>query len=322
VHRAISRGLCLARFGQLPRVLNHELARQGSCPGSASGTGLVDNHTVPFTPAHAAAALPFRRTRLVLSAVVIGTLAPDFEYFLRFQPGGKFGHTVLGATFLTLPLALVVLWMFHVFVKGPTASLLPEAVHSRLGNQLDQFPFRGAGRFLLIISSVLVGIATHIFWDSFTHSGSWLPQHSALLQQQIPLPVLGRRSLFRVLQHFSTIAGLTILLVWLTLWYRRTKPSTHLVGGAVSARRKTLTWVALSTVALLGALGRAFSATGIPMHFDSAKLFLGNAVVTGIALLWWELVLYGVLSSLRVFGKNAGAGLKPFRGVTQSLKMP
>ena len=293
----------------------------GGLSGFSLWAGLVDNHSVPFTPAHAAAALPFRGTRLVLSAVVIGTLAPDFEYFLRFQPAGKFGHTVLGAMFLTLPSALVVLWIFHVFVKGPTAGLLPEAVYSRLGSQLDHFPFRGAGRFLLIISSVLVGIATHIFWDSFTHSGSWLVQHSAFLRQEVPLPMLGIRSLFRVLQHLSTIAGLAILLAWITLWYRSTKASSQVVGGAVSARRKTLTWVALSTVALLGALEHAFSATGIPTSFASAKLFLGNAVVTGIALLWWELVLYGFFSSLRGSNKNAKAGLRPFRRVTQTLKL-
>jgi hypothetical protein len=39
---------------------------------------------MPFTLSHAAAALLFRRTRLVLSAVVVGCCAPDFVYFLEF----------------------------------------------------------------------------------------------------------------------------------------------------------------------------------------------------------------------------------------------
>ena len=37
---------------------------------------------MPFTLSHAAAALPFRRTRLIKSALVIGCFAPDFEYFI------------------------------------------------------------------------------------------------------------------------------------------------------------------------------------------------------------------------------------------------
>jgi hypothetical protein len=37
---------------------------------------------VPFTLAHGAAALPFRRFHLVFSALLVGTFAPDFEYLV------------------------------------------------------------------------------------------------------------------------------------------------------------------------------------------------------------------------------------------------
>ena len=37
-----------------------------------------------FTVSHAVIALPFRRSRrLVFSALVVGSMAPDFEYYLR-----------------------------------------------------------------------------------------------------------------------------------------------------------------------------------------------------------------------------------------------
>jgi Domain of unknown function (DUF4184) len=277
---------------------------------------------VPFTPAHAAAALLFRHSRLVLSAVLIGTLAPDFEYLLRFQPEGRFGHTAFGALFLSLPLALMVLWMFHTFVKHPAASLLPEAVQRRLGNQLDAFRFGGAGRFLLILASLSVGIATHILWDSFTHLDSWFPQHWAFLQQFVTLPILGRRALFRILQHFSTIVGLAALSAWFVLWYRDTPPTTRVPDGPVSGRHKTLIVSVLFSVAFLGGLGRGFSVAGIPMSPDSKKMFLGYAVVTAMALLWWELVLYGAWSSVQSVGGKAGAGSKPSRGLMNRFKVP
>jgi hypothetical protein len=254
---------------------------------------------VPFTLAHGAAALPFRRSRLVLSAVLVGTFAPDFEYFLRLAPEGRVGHTLAGALFLTLPAALLMLWIFHAVVKVPTARLLPEGVERRLAIQLGAFRFGGGGRFSLIIGSLLVGIATHILWDSFTHAESWFPKHCAFLQHPLPLPLLGTEPLFRVLQHFSTIAGLAILAAWLARWYRRSQPSTEVSGIGFSPRGKRLMVTALGSVALLAGLGRAFCVTGIPMGPNAYKRFLAYAVVTAVALLWWELVLYGTLSAVR-----------------------
>jgi Domain of unknown function (DUF4184) len=68
---------------------------------------LGHNGGVPFTLAHGAAALPFRRLHLVFSGLLVGTFAPDFEYFLRLSPDDGFGHTLLGTFVLTLPLALL-----------------------------------------------------------------------------------------------------------------------------------------------------------------------------------------------------------------------
>jgi hypothetical protein len=109
---------------------------------------LGHNVGVPFTPAHGAAALPFRRLHLVFSGLLVGTFAPDFEYFLRLSPDGGFGHTVLGTFVLTLPLALLVLWLFHTFVKLPVARLLPDAIQRRLASHLDEFGFGVTGRIL------------------------------------------------------------------------------------------------------------------------------------------------------------------------------
>jgi hypothetical protein len=167
---------------------------------------------VPFTLAHAAAALPFRRLRLVPSALVVGTLAPDFEYFLRLSPAGRFGHTLPGALLFSLPMALVVLWLFHTFVKLPTVKLLPESIQRRLVPHLHQFRFLGVGRSLWIVASVLVGIATHLIWDSFTHSTTWLYHHWSALRQPHRLPIAGQIPLYKILQHGSTSVGLAILL--------------------------------------------------------------------------------------------------------------
>jgi len=99
---------------------------------------------VPFTLSHAAAVLPFRR-RLIPSALVVGALAPDFEYFLRLSPADRFGHTLLGAFMFTLPVALAVLWMFQRLIKVPVVQLMPDALQRRMANHIDAFRF-GPGK--------------------------------------------------------------------------------------------------------------------------------------------------------------------------------
>jgi hypothetical protein len=246
---------------------------------------------VPFTPAHAAAALPFRRSRLVPSALVIGTFAPDFEYLLRFAPRGRFGHTPLGAVVFTLPLALLVLWMFHSFVKQPAAMLLPEAFRRRLPDASDKFRFGGNPRFLLIIFSILVGIATHLLWDSFTHPNTWPYRHWAILSQPFTLPIAGEMPLYKILQHGSTVVGLAIVAAWLLIWYRTTPPST-LLTKPLSSPRKAIVIALMMTIALVGAGLRALA--GMSSRHFGFKHFVAHAVVTALALTWWQLLAYGL----------------------------
>jgi hypothetical protein len=258
---------------------------------------LVHNVKVPFTLAHGAAALPFRRLRLLPSALLIGTFAPDFEYFLRLSPDDGFGHTLLGTFILTLPLALLTLWLFHAFVKLPVARFLPGSVQDRLTNHLHEFPFSGVARFTLIVTSILVGIATHLAWDSFTHPTTWLYKRWVTLREPLHLPIIGLIPCYKVLQHGSTIFGIAALVAWLVMWYRASEPARKARSNAVSSMRKMMVGVVVVTVAFVGAGIRAVAGIGVPIDHVAEKRFLGQLVVTAIALAWWQLVAYGVFSS-------------------------
>jgi len=224
-------------------------------------------------------------------------MAPDFQYFLRFSVTGRFGHTIPGVFIFTLPTALLALWIFHRFVKLPVVRLLPQAIQSRLTAQFGRFRFLGVTRFALIALSVLVGIATHILWDSFTHVNTWLYKHWLLLREPIDVPVLGRLPLYKVLQHGSTVIGLCALLVWLVLWYRRTNPSPIREPLLASSRRIAVVMV-LMALAGLGASIRTLWEHGF-LADGASRRFVGDFVVTSVALIWWELVAYGVFRTLR-----------------------
>jgi Domain of unknown function (DUF4184) len=228
---------------------------------------------------------------------LVGTFAPDFEYFLRLAPDYGFGHTLLGTFVLTLPLALLVLWLFHAFVKLPLARLLPEAIQRRLTNHLDEFRFRGGARFALIVGSILLGIVTHLAWDSFTHPNTWIYHHWPILSRTLHVPIVGLIPFYKLLQHGSTIIGIGVLSAWLAVWYRSSQPSGHALSNPVSPTRKIMIGAIVGTIAVVGAIIRATARIGIPHSHPFEKRFVGLLVVTAIALVWWQLVAYGVLSS-------------------------
>ena len=113
-------------------------ASKGIKPGAIATAPWAIIGRVPFTLAHAAAAYPLRRTRLVLSALIIGTFTPDLEFFLRFAPRGPFSHTPRGLFLFCLPVGFVVYWLFHAVVKEPLAAVLPRAARERV--PADPYP--------------------------------------------------------------------------------------------------------------------------------------------------------------------------------------
>jgi hypothetical protein len=89
---------------------------------------------MPFTLSHPAAAIPFLRTRLVPSALVIGCMVPDFEYFLRFAPEGGFGHSLPGVFVFDLPVAFIALWLFPHMQRSRSIHGCPGACGGGFGS--------------------------------------------------------------------------------------------------------------------------------------------------------------------------------------------
>ncbi len=83
---------------------------------------------MPLTFAHPAAVLPFSRKSKYIhfSALVLGSMAPDFEYFLRGRPIGEIGHTFVGFFLFNLPLVLFIYLIYQRFIQQPIMSHLPE----------------------------------------------------------------------------------------------------------------------------------------------------------------------------------------------------
>ncbi|MCL1920008.1 MAG: DUF4184 family protein [Kiritimatiellaeota bacterium] len=165
---------------------------------------------MPFTFSHPALVLPLAylpRRWVSLTGLVIGSLTPDFEYFLRMRIRSNYSHTADGLFWLDLPLGLLCAFIFHNIVRDPLLGNLPHFLKSRLSplRPLDwNKHFRENG--LAVAASILIGAASHILWDSFTHNHGFPAEMIPSLANRINL--LGMRlPVFRILQHSSTIIG-------------------------------------------------------------------------------------------------------------------
>ena len=89
---------------------------------------------MPFTISHAAVVLPFSRflaRRRLLSAAMIGSMVPDFGWFMPWRPTRFETHSVIGLLTFCLPVGLAVYWIFQRLIKTPLMELLPDGAYAR-----------------------------------------------------------------------------------------------------------------------------------------------------------------------------------------------
>jgi len=237
---------------------------------------------VPFTLAHAVAARPlWRLTRgyLPISALVVGSMAPDFGHFLLLRPHGTLGHSVAGLFVFCLPLSLVVLGLWHAVVKRPLAGLLPHRWAHLAAAAERPFPVRGAagGR---VGAAVILGAMSHLAWDALTHVDGVVVTRLSLLRADLPLAGV---PVYKALQYGCSVAGVAAL-AWMALSWARRQPRVEIALPPRRVRLAGLAFIALFTALTAMASGvRAVAELGT----DQPRVLVVAVVVgsvTGAAL--------------------------------------
>ncbi|HSU13555.1 DUF4184 family protein [Longimicrobium sp.] len=236
---------------------------------------------MPITPAHAAAAWPLHRAwpRLPLAALVIGTFSPDLEYILHLAPRGKFGHSPAGFVVFCLPVTLLVWWAWRALVRPALTPLLPPGLRRAAeapppGRRSDVLP--------LAIFAALLGAATHVLWDGFTHEAGWAVAFFPALMAQ----AFGGLQWYSVFQFASTLVGGVMVMIWIARELRRFPREERRFGPGQRAR--LVRFVAfVSAVTLAGAAANAPFAPTLAMQLGRA--FVGAMLGFGIALVAYAL---------------------------------
>jgi hypothetical protein len=190
---------------------------------------------MPFTLAHPAAVLPFKRfcpRYLTFPALIAGSVSSDASYFFGRLDLGPFAHHPIKGFLFGIPAGLVILAAFYL-LRTPALKMLPP-LYREIFQPLVSHPIgtsdTAADRnvraplwlqvcraALAILLSLTIGVATHIVWDNFTHNHSWMAHHVAFLRT--PLFSFGTRTI-RVVHILSYICSF-LGVFWLCLTYSR-----------------------------------------------------------------------------------------------------
>ncbi|MGZ0711144.1 DUF4184 family protein (plasmid) [Coraliomargarita sp. W4R53] len=265
---------------------------------------------MPFTPSHAIVALPFIRTPLVPAAIAVGAMTPDLPLFVRGLPlhyGITHDLTWLPATIL---LALVLLLVWRCVLRPAARELSPTWLAARFPSEWDRGAVsalaetffvsvtpRGTRRVswrgvALLLISLVVGVASHILWDVFTHEGrGGVDSIPALAEQWGPL--LG----YKWLQHGSSVLGLVILGVWMLLWLRRADVQPNLIRVTPAWLRWG--WLASLPIILITAWMLGLALLG-PLTSDFTVAHLAYRVLPPACALWGlETLLVAIVVQVR-----------------------
>ncbi len=172
-----------------------------------------------FPLAHPAAVLALRRycpRHLSLPALVLGSVAPDAAYLLGPLSADGFSHTVLGSLGFGLPAGLVMVGLFYS-LRSPLVQRFPRRYRDLFRPLCD----RPTPSFFVLVFSVLLGVWSHLLWDSFTHKDGWFVQHLAFLH--LPCFQLDQRQgrVCHVVWYVSSFLGIGWL-YWAYQQWRRT----------------------------------------------------------------------------------------------------
>lgn len=171
---------------------------------------------MPFTFSHPAIVLPLYRlfrNWFSLTGLIVGSIIPDFEYFIRMDTKRTYSHSLMGMFWFDLPLAIAVCFIYHNLVRNVLLDQLPQILRSRLmGFTGFNWSVYFRRHWWLVILSILLGTFSHLVWDHFVHERGYALQFNSFLQEHItdepafPVPQ------YNTVQLLSSLIGGVIIL--------------------------------------------------------------------------------------------------------------
>ncbi len=237
---------------------------------------------MPFTISHAGFVLPLRGrvSAHVLCGLIVGSVAPDFPYFVRAFGVASFAHTVLGAVCVSVPIGWALCLIFRLSFRRITLLLPRPHADFIAAWGLDRaVPKHG---FIAIGGAIFGGAMFHNFCDSFTHKSGVAVSMFPVLSREVfsiggePLP------LFRILQYSGSILGLMMICGTYFFALRRHCRARGRTMGRGAAGWRSL----LSLMSVTMGIAVAFNAEFIPRALElyPLRVFAFQFLITWVPI--------------------------------------
>lgn len=240
---------------------------------------------MPCTFSHPLAVVPLRRLcpeRLNFSALIIGSMSPDFGYYISQFRVANFAHTGLGTLAVCLPTGLLALGLFYL-IRRPLCFVLPQPHRAALMPLVLRRPSFSVRSFFVAALSILLGAWTHTVWDSFTHPDGWAVTHLAILHVAVIYVGTTPLRVFNCLQQVSTFGAGGLLVVLYFRWLR-CQQTTATGDTSVHEGWRYALIALLAAVALAIAVPAAFRLASSFEGYVAFRVFLFRTAVYSVAV--------------------------------------
>jgi hypothetical protein len=171
---------------------------------------------MPFTLSHPALVLPLNllpKRWFSMTGLVIGSLAPDLQAFFTTEAGKTQTHTWWGILWFCIPVSIVLSFLYHLSVREMLITHLPRFFQLKYIRYKDlDWVSTFKKNWFVIIISIVIGAASHLFWDSFSHFEGFFIKGNSSLQGNAQV---GRHSVEIpfLIQYLNSGIGLLIVLI-------------------------------------------------------------------------------------------------------------
>jgi hypothetical protein len=244
---------------------------------------------MPFTLAHPAAILPLRGLRYLRTVpLIIGAMIPDLPYYVpaRFGLIGPETHSVTASFTTCLVLGYAALGCVFL-LRRPLTALLSARARWLFLTALAPFSRRPL-EWALASVSIILGVWTHLLWDSFTHTDGWVVRRVAVLSATV---TFGGYSgpVCHVLQYLSSAFGLAAMAVW--YWRLPVPPAAPAGPDAPRSSVGPVLMLVAAAAILIGGVQATQAFRQAPVIYHTLNIFLTRSLA-------WFAVLYLVAGTV------------------------
>lgn len=230
---------------------------------------------MPFTFSHPAIVLPLTKARLQLSAtgLIVGSIIPDFEYFIRMRDRSRYSHTLAGIFWLDIPLALLVCFIYHLVVRNSLFDNLPSFLKDRF-SLYKSFDWSRYFRknWAIVLASIIIGAVSHILWDGVTHNTMFYV-NQADLSTMMKIGTINLAG-YKFLQLASTIGGGLAVLYSIFALRRIHQPKTK-----IDYRYWILVWFIAFSITFL-----RFAKDDFRLHYNSPSRVIAVSFISSLMI--------------------------------------